>query len=247
MSLTKQMNRQSGVDAFHLLDLEAAQRRIQKLLGERHLTEAIARRVADETGVKVLRYRAVIDAMETCVVLFNHKGICLFFNPTAATHLNIDETLVGGEVVALADTPLGQSGLADQFDKVTAKGEAVAWQYILPDPRPKTWHAQLKPISESKDDAGSILLTCDPTAEAERDEAPKQAAVEALAALTSREREVLDMVAAGYESAQIAKMIHRSHKTVQLHRYHISTKLGTSNIANWMRLLLDAGLLKPIA
>lgn len=59
-----------------------------------------------------------------------------------------------------------------------------------------------------------------------------------LARLTEREREVLDMVCQGWASKEIAAALHVSARTIDAHRARIGEKLGTSSVAEFVRLTL---------
>jgi FixJ family two-component response regulator len=60
-----------------------------------------------------------------------------------------------------------------------------------------------------------------------------------LALLTAREREVLDRIAEGYTTRQIAEGLNLSPRTVESHRAAIGAKLGTTSQAEMTRLWLD--------
>lgn len=60
-----------------------------------------------------------------------------------------------------------------------------------------------------------------------------------LAALTPREREVLDRIAEGFTTRQIAEGLGLSPRTVESHRAAIGAKLGTTSQADMTRLWLD--------
>lgn len=60
-----------------------------------------------------------------------------------------------------------------------------------------------------------------------------------LAALTAREREVLDRVAQGFTTRQIAEGLGLSPRTVESHRAAIGAKLGTTSQAEMTRLWLE--------
>lgn len=63
-----------------------------------------------------------------------------------------------------------------------------------------------------------------------------------LARLTEREREVLDMVARGWASKEVAQALDVSVRTIDAHRAKIAEKLGTSSVAEFVRLtLLEKG------
>ena len=60
-----------------------------------------------------------------------------------------------------------------------------------------------------------------------------------LAALTPREREVLDRIAEGFTTSQIAEGLGLSPRTVESHRAAIAAKLGTTSQAEMTRLWLN--------
>ncbi|MFG1346207.1 response regulator [Xanthobacter autotrophicus DSM 431] len=60
-----------------------------------------------------------------------------------------------------------------------------------------------------------------------------------LSTLTDREREVLDMVCRGWASKEIAAALGVSPRTIDAHRANISEKLGTSSVADLVRMALE--------
>ena len=69
--------------------------------------------------------------------------------------------------------------------------------------------------------------------------AEKAEALALLAALTPREHEVLDRIAEGFTSRQIAEGLGLSSRTVESHRAAIGAKLGTTSQAEMTRLWLE--------
>ena len=63
-----------------------------------------------------------------------------------------------------------------------------------------------------------------------------------LAALTGREREVLQLIVEGRTTPQIAAQLHVSEKTVGTHRQHIMNKLDLHSVAELTRYALREGL-----
>jgi FixJ family two-component response regulator len=61
-----------------------------------------------------------------------------------------------------------------------------------------------------------------------------------LRTLTPREREVLDLVAAGGTAKEIARQLGTSHRTVEIHRAHLMQKLAASSLADLVRTQLLA-------
>jgi two-component system response regulator NreC len=66
-----------------------------------------------------------------------------------------------------------------------------------------------------------------------------------LAALSDREREVLDLVVFGHTQAEIAKRLSISVKTVETHRARIGEKLGCRTRAELVTYAVAAGVLRP--
>ena len=60
--------------------------------------------------------------------------------------------------------------------------------------------------------------------------------------LTSREREVLQLLAEGKSSKEIAFTLNVSLKTVEAHRYHIMSKLDIHNVAELTKYAIREGL-----
>jgi FixJ family two-component response regulator len=60
-----------------------------------------------------------------------------------------------------------------------------------------------------------------------------------LAALTDRERGVLEHVVRGLSSKAIAKVLDVSYRTVELHRSHIMEKLQVRSVAELIRLVIE--------
>ena len=67
-------------------------------------------------------------------------------------------------------------------------------------------------------------------------------AVALVKTLSPRQRQVLEHIAAGHRSKQIAFKLGLSEKTVKMHRSLLLPKLGASNIADAVRIAVQAGL-----
>lgn len=61
--------------------------------------------------------------------------------------------------------------------------------------------------------------------------------------LSAREVEVLRLIALGHTSAEVARKLHLSPRTVETHRARINRKLGLSKRAELVRYALRRGLL----
>lgn len=62
--------------------------------------------------------------------------------------------------------------------------------------------------------------------------------------LTDRQREVLQLVAEGHTNTEIAEFLHLSTKTVMSHRANLYQRLGTSNLADVIRIAIKMNLIE---
>lgn len=60
--------------------------------------------------------------------------------------------------------------------------------------------------------------------------------------LSAREREVLQLIAEGKSSAEVAELLHISVRTVDTHRHNIMSKLGIHSIAGLTKFAIRHGL-----
>lgn len=67
-------------------------------------------------------------------------------------------------------------------------------------------------------------------------------AVSLVKSLSPRQHEVLEQIAAGHRSKQIAFKLGVSEKTIKMHRSLLLAKLGATNIADAVRIAVEAGL-----
>lgn len=72
--------------------------------------------------------------------------------------------------------------------------------------------------------------------------ARRRHALEQVNALSPRQKQVLQEIAAGYRSKEISHHLHLSEKTVKMHRALMLNKLGTSSTATAIRIAVEAGL-----
>jgi DNA-binding NarL/FixJ family response regulator len=70
-------------------------------------------------------------------------------------------------------------------------------------------------------------------------------AADPLEALTPRQREILQLVAEGHTSKEIAERLQLSFKTVEAHRAQIMDRLGLEDVTGLVRFALRVGLVMP--
>ncbi|OWQ83822.1 hypothetical protein CDN99_25490 [Roseateles aquatilis] len=74
---------------------------------------------------------------------------------------------------------------------------------------------------------------------------PVAAQVSAFVRLTPKEREIVQLLAEGFTTKQIAAQLDVSHKTVASHREHAVAKLGLRGVADLTRYAIREGLAQP--
>jgi DNA-binding NarL/FixJ family response regulator len=74
---------------------------------------------------------------------------------------------------------------------------------------------------------------------------PSDAAPQGTAALTDREREVLQLIAEGLSSKEIAELLGVSLKTVDSHRSNLMEKLDIHKVSGLVRFAIRVGLVEP--
>jgi RNA polymerase sigma factor (sigma-70 family) len=67
----------------------------------------------------------------------------------------------------------------------------------------------------------------------------------AFSILSKREREVLQLLTEGKTTKQIAKRLHISSKTVEVHRLNLMSKLKIDSIAQLTKYAIQEGLTQP--
>jgi DNA-binding NarL/FixJ family response regulator len=65
--------------------------------------------------------------------------------------------------------------------------------------------------------------------------------------LTPRQCKIVELVARGLSSKEIANVLHISEKTVQNHRLQIREKLRIHDVAGWTRFAIERGWIEPRA
>jgi DNA-binding NarL/FixJ family response regulator len=77
---------------------------------------------------------------------------------------------------------------------------------------------------------------------ADRERSPRAGGPGPLESLSGREREVLQLVVEGHSSAEIARMVHLSPKSVDTYRSRLMKKLGVSDLPALVKFAVQHGL-----
>jgi DNA-binding NarL/FixJ family response regulator len=63
--------------------------------------------------------------------------------------------------------------------------------------------------------------------------------------LTARQREILQLIAEGHTTKEIAALLHRSEKTIEGHRSRLMSQLGIRDVVGLVRYAIRIGLIPP--
>lgn len=66
-------------------------------------------------------------------------------------------------------------------------------------------------------------------------------------ALTKTEMKILYLILEGKNNREIATMLHRSPRTIEVHRGHVMQKMGATSVIELLRRAVDMGLLQSIS
>ena len=188
------------------------------------------------------------DVRQTLAGIFQSYGfeVQTFANPVAALETKLDEPdscilldlkmpeMHGLEVQEILNkkgihTPVivytGQVDVAGAVESMNAGAFT-----LIQKPAPN--HVLIKKVREAVSQAN----ICKPR------DAKIQDAVQKLALLSERERQVAELVADGQTSSVIAEKLFISKRTVDIHRTHIFEKLGIKSIAGLIQLVLMANM-----
>ncbi len=115
-----------------------------------------------------------------------------------------------------------------------------------------TWrYTTFRPLGPGPDGRPLVLMVCNAGVEdglRGPDGAPIPVArthdLDNLKVLTTRELEILKLIARGLSTAEIARELHRSVKTIEWHRVALGNKLGVNNRVELARIAIRAGLVR---
>jgi DNA-binding CsgD family transcriptional regulator len=139
----------------------------------------------------------------------------------------LDNTIAGQAMTVLCTYPLAESKPVDVLDVVRAHQFTAArrkgdWDFIeAPQRRQSKPHLTLDMVRNS---SGLSSL--------------REVIAKRIAALTSRERQVLELVVMGNSSKHIARLLDISRRTVETHRARIMKKIGARSLPELTRLTL---------
>lgn len=192
-------------------------------------------------------WTALVQDTNSAVAIFDQDGRFVFVNRTAATMMRAEpDAMLGKTLHDVLPTDVAEerlsvirAALRDNTSKTLDGMVASSWR-----------RATYRPFGTSADGRHLVLGVCTPTpgggaGKPEQTEHSTRATAHdlgPLSSLTTREIEILRLIGEGLSTADIAKELHRSVKTIEWHRVALGTKLGVSNRVELARIAIRAGL-----
>lgn len=197
-------------------------------------------------GVDPQVWGALVEDPNTCVLVLGPEGSIEFANAAAACSLSgsVSSSLIGRRMGEFFDEDYVRERM-DIVEDVLSTRRTVTLEGMS---RGKYTRTSFRPLPGS-DGAGRVLVVSR-AAPPESEPAPGGGPVlrakvndaGKLGALTTRETEILKLIGMGLSTAEIAKKLHRSVKTIEWHRVSLGEKLGVTNRVELARIAIAAGL-----
>ena len=211
-------------------------------------------RASDPSGaqrpVSDLEHQAVWSALvhdsRSVVMVMTAEGVIEYANPTACAFLGLAESQVVGRSYATLFEENHAAERMSVVSQVARTGAPMAIDGVI---RGVTTRTICRPIPASS--VTRVLLTSrvGPTVHQPAKHPEEMTVMRSraddygrLGTLTARELEILRHIGQGLSTAEIAKRLHRSVKTVEWHRVSLGSKLGVTNRVELARLAISAGL-----
>lgn len=193
------------------------------LADDHELVRHALARVLEAEGLQVV---AQTDAADEVVAIVEEYGPDVVVLDVGMTPFDGFET--ARQLTSRAPkTPIVMLSARDDASAASAAQEAGALGYV---PKRAATRELVHAIASAIE--GNAYVSPSVRAPDERD-----AQRAALASLTSRERAIVDLLAEGYGSVQIAARMNISQRTVDAHRQRIMAKLGVRTIAEMARIV----------
>lgn len=190
-------------------------------------------------------WQALTDDTGVCVLVHDTDGKIEFVNVEAARVLGVTPDAVRGQHLRVA-MPTEVADERVQFARrAVESGKPLIVDGMFGG---RMRRAHVRPIPTERGEPARVLIVCHPISATTAPE-PGVERIEArhgdegpIGTLTPREREVLALIGQGLSTADIAKKLHRSVKTVEWHRVSLGNKLAASNRVELARIAIRAGL-----
>lgn len=187
-------------------------------------------------------WSALIDDTNLPVAVVDMSGMIEFANPAAARLLGVELSTVAGKQLKdffSQDLAAERLGL---IREAANTGRAVTVEGMIKGRMMRSVYRPMASPGQSPRVLITSRLAATPAGAQEGVVHSRANESGALSSLTARELEILKLIGVGLSTADIAKKLGRSVKTVEWHRVSLGDKLGVTNRVELARIAIAAGL-----
>lgn len=192
-------------------------------------------------------WTALIQDTNLMISVLDENGVFLYANDVVDREFGRSNAeIVGKTMHDFVAHPIADERL-EAVRRVIQTGQAMAVEGMVSGQLRRSIFRPMPP-----DDHGRrrVLAVCRQILEDVKSETPdgvpvvraKHDDLGVLGALTAREMDILRLIGQGLSTAEIAKRLHRSVKTIEWHRVSLGTKLGVTNRVELARIAIRAGV-----
>lgn len=205
------------------------------------MTRLLSGSPIDDTAALGLAREQLADAAWSALVDDGYRGVSVVDAEGRVSASNAAWLEVVGATGSAADSirdvlPAAVADeLVDAVGNALDSGEGKAVESIIDGAR---CVINIQPIDEGGEASKALVVWC------RRSTGPAQTTPDEdpLDTLTARERDVLRLIGYGLSTADIARVLHRSVKTIEWHRVALGSKLGVTNRVELARIAIRAGV-----
>jgi len=165
----------------------------------------------------------LVDSLVVPAALYDTDGYCLRINAAAERASGVPNAELVGRYVTDLVPPDARANVEAQFRRAAERGEPTDFETSFVDSlgNRRTTRAQHIPLQEHGEILGVLILAFEGRSPVLAD----LAAVQPLPHLTQRQQEILELLAAGLSTAEMATKLKLSKETVRNHLRHIFREL----------------------
>lgn len=194
-------------------------------------------------------WSALAEDTNSPIIVLGGDGVVQYANDTFCRAYGVQGSAVGKKLNEIIPQASADERAAYMRQALTT-GKPVVVDGIL---RGQLRRSTMRALSPDSQGNSRVLATCRMLSESDYREGRASGVIRAkqddlgqLAALTQREFEILQLIGQGLSTADIAKKLHRSVKTIEWHRVSLGTKLSVTNRVELARIAIHAGVV-PLA
>lgn len=193
-------------------------------------------------------WQALVHDSGCAVAIVDADGLVRFSNAVFDRLVGLDAGTAAGRMLHEVLPPAIAQERGDMVRQVAQQSQAMTIQGMVN----AAWrHTTFRPLGSGPDGKAMVLMVCNAGADdgvLTADGSPVPTArthdLGNLRVLTTRELEILKLIAQGMSTAEIARQLHRSVKTIEWHRVALGNKLGVNNRVELARIAIRAGLVR---